>query len=96
MSSREKEAGRSPRRRIPIRRHDTKLAPSDESSSGRDHENSVEPIEALHHPFDPAYHEAVNVVNRRNVSDGIVIKEVQKGYVYRDDVLRPAKVWVAQ
>jgi molecular chaperone GrpE len=54
----------------------------------------VEPLEAIGQPFDPYYHEAVDTV----VGDGdqeTVVGERQKGYLYRGELLRPAKVEVA-
>jgi len=54
----------------------------------------VEPMEAIGQPFDPYYHEAVDAV----VSDDdpeTVVGERQKGYLYRGELLRPAKVEVA-
>jgi len=54
----------------------------------------VQPLEATGQPFDPYYHEAVDTV----VSDEhpeTVVGERQKGYIYRGELLRPAKVEVA-
>jgi molecular chaperone GrpE len=54
----------------------------------------VEPLEVIGQPFDPYYHEAVDTV----VSDDdpeTVVGERQKGYLYRGELLRPAKVEVA-
>lgn len=59
-------------------------------------ELGVEQMDALGESFDPAYHDAVNVVSRPDVADETVVREEQKGYTYRGEVLRPAKVWVAE
>lgn len=56
----------------------------------------VEQMDTEGESFDPAYHEAVNVVSRPEVPDETIVREEQKGYTYRDEVLRPAKVWVAK
>jgi len=56
----------------------------------------VEPIEAVGKPFDPQYHEAVDVVPARDEDDGLVMDEVQKGYLYKGELLRPARVRVAR
>lgn len=56
----------------------------------------VEQIDSLGASFNPTYHDAVNVVNRPDVPEETVVREEQKGYTYRDEVLRPAKVWVAK
>lgn len=51
----------------------------------------VSPIEALGKPFDPQFHEAVR---QDKGKDGMVIEEVQKGYMLNDRVIRPAMVVV--
>ncbi len=54
----------------------------------------VEPLEATGQPFDPYYHEAVETVDGDG-DEEIVVGERQKGYLYRGELLRPAKVEVA-
>jgi molecular chaperone GrpE len=51
----------------------------------------VSPIKALGQPFDPQFHEAVR---QDKGKDGIVIEEVQKGYMIDDRVIRPTMVVV--
>lgn len=51
----------------------------------------LSPIEAVGEPFDPHLHEAVR---RDKGEEGVVIEEVQKGYKFRDRVIRPSKVVV--
>jgi molecular chaperone GrpE len=51
----------------------------------------VSPIKALGQPFDPQFHEAVR---QDKGKDGIVIEEVQKGYMIEDRVIRPTMVVV--
>jgi molecular chaperone GrpE len=51
----------------------------------------VSPIKALDQPFDPQFHEAVR---QDKGKDGIVIEEVQKGYMIDDRVIRPTMVVV--
>jgi molecular chaperone GrpE len=51
----------------------------------------LSPIEALGEPFDPRFHEAVR---QDKGKDGIVIEEVQKGYMLGDRVIRPTMVVV--
>jgi molecular chaperone GrpE len=48
-------------------------------------------IKALGEPFDPNFHEAVR---QDKGQEGVVIEEVQTGYMFRDRVIRPAKVVV--
>ena len=49
------------------------------------------PIKALGEPFDPNFHEAVR---QDKGKEGIVVEELQKGYMIHDRLLRPAKVVV--
>jgi len=58
----------------------------------------VKPIEAVGRRFDPRLHEAVGVVPAQspNQASGTVAGEVLKGYLFNDDVLRPAKVTVVR
>jgi molecular chaperone GrpE len=57
--------------------------------------NQVEPIETKNVPFDPRYHEALMQVNRSDVQKGMVLDELEKGFMVHDRVLRPAKVTVS-
>ena len=57
-------------------------------------QEGVEPLEAMGQPFDPYYHEAVGTVAGDHDQE-TVIGERQKGYLYRGELLRPAKVEVA-
>jgi molecular chaperone GrpE len=58
-------------------------------------QESVEQMTAEGQPFDPSYHEAVAMIPTSEAEADIVVTEVQKGYLYRDQLLRPAKVHVA-
>ncbi len=53
-------------------------------------------IEALDQPFDPTYHQAVMKEAKDGVEAGIVIEEFQKGYLYKERLLRPAMVKVSE
>jgi molecular chaperone GrpE len=53
----------------------------------------VEPLEAIGQPFDPYYHEAVDTVVGDDDPE-TVVGEREKGYLYRGELLRPAKVEV--
>jgi molecular chaperone GrpE len=55
----------------------------------------LEPIEAVGRPFDPHLHHAVERVESPDHEDGIVIEEHQKGYLFRERVLRPSMVRVS-
>jgi len=57
----------------------------------------VRPMETIGRPFDPRVHEAVDAVPVSETAQaGTVVGEVQRGYFAGDEVLRPARVRVAQ
>ena len=56
----------------------------------------VQPIVALGQPFDPRVHEAIEMVDSTGVPDHHVLDELQRGYKYKDRLLRPAMVRVAR
>lgn len=58
-------------------------------------EAGVKPIEALNTEFDPDFHNAVMHVEDENAGENIIIEEFQKGYTYRDSVVRHSMVKVA-
>ena len=55
----------------------------------------VTPIEAQGKEFDPKFHNAVMHVDDENYGDNEVVEELQKGYMYKDTVLRHSMVKVA-
>ena len=60
-------------------------------------DNGIEEIKADSEKFDPTLHQAVQSVPAENDDQkGHVVQVLQKGYVYKDRVLRPAMVVVAQ
>ena len=56
----------------------------------------VRAIPAKGEPFDPHYHEAVEMVETSKAADHEVIEELQRGYKFKDRLLRPAMVKVAK
>lgn len=54
----------------------------------------VKPIEAVGKEFDPEFHNAVMQVESEEYESGIVAQELQKGYTYRDSVVRHSMVAV--
>jgi molecular chaperone GrpE len=56
----------------------------------------LKPIEAMDKPFDPNFHEAVIHEETDKAEDGVVIGELQKGYMLKERVLRPTLVKVAK
>jgi len=59
-------------------------------------DNEVSEIEALDSEFDPNVHQAVLTEHKDGVKAGIVIEVLQKGYKYKDRVLRPSMVKVSE
>ena len=55
----------------------------------------VKPIEAVGKEFDPNFHNAVMHIEDENLGENIVAAELQKGYTYRDSVVRHSMVQVA-
>jgi len=55
----------------------------------------VKPIEAVGKEFDPNLHNAVMHIDDENFGENIVAEEFQKGYMYRDTVVRHSMVKVA-
>ena len=55
----------------------------------------VKPIEAVGKEFDPNFHNAVMHVEDESVGENVVVEELQKGYTYKDFVIRYSMVIVA-
>lgn len=55
----------------------------------------VKPIEALNQPFDPNFHNAVMHVEDEEIEESTVVEEFQKGYIYKETVIRYSMVKVA-
>lgn len=56
----------------------------------------IVPYESVGDRFDPVRHEAVGLTDDEDVEPGTVIAELNRGYRWGDEVLRPARVRVAQ
>lgn len=56
----------------------------------------VKPIEAVGCEFNPELHNAVMQVESEEYESGMVAQELQKGYTYRDSVVRHSMVAVVQ
>ena len=57
---------------------------------------SVHPIVSKGEAFDPRFHEAIEMVETSDAPDHQVIEELQRGYKFKDRLLRPAMVKVAK
>ena len=53
-------------------------------------------IDGNNKPFDPTYHEAIMTEKRDGVEPGMVLEVLQKGYILKDRVIRPAMVKVSE
>ena len=58
-------------------------------------EMGVKPIEAVGKPFDPDFHNAVMHIEDESLGENVVAAELQKGYTYRESVVRHSMVQVA-
>jgi molecular chaperone GrpE len=56
----------------------------------------LEPIESVGGQFNPYMHEAVSMVETDEYEDHHVLQELQRGYLFKNRLLRPARVKVAQ
>ena len=58
-------------------------------------EIGVTPMNAEGQAFDPDYHNAVLHVEDESLGENVVAEELQKGYMYKEEVLRHSMVKVA-
>ena len=59
-------------------------------------QEGVTVIECLDKPFDANYHHALLTEKVEGKEAGIVVEVLQKGYIYKDKVIRPAMVKVSE
>ncbi len=57
-------------------------------------EIGVKPIEAVGKEFDPNFHNAVMAVDNDELESGTIAEEMQKGYMYKESVVRHSMVTV--
>ena len=55
----------------------------------------VKPIEAVGQEFNPDFHNAVMHIEDEEAGENVVVEEFQKGYMYRESVVRHSMVKVA-
>lgn len=58
--------------------------------------HGLEQISTVDVPFDPARHEALGQMERDDLDENTVCQMLQKGYVLKERLLRPAKVMVSR
>lgn len=56
----------------------------------------VKVIDGANKPFDPTYHQAIMTEPREGVESEMIIEVLQKGYLLKDKVIRPAMVKVSE
>jgi len=56
----------------------------------------VRPFDSLGKPFDPSLHEVAATVPAEGKTESSIVQEVRRGYKFKDDMLRPARVVVAR
>ncbi|HEY1272269.1 MAG TPA: nucleotide exchange factor GrpE [Terriglobales bacterium] len=56
----------------------------------------LRPIPAQGEPFDPHLHQAIEMVDTNEIEDHHVLEELQKGYKFKDRLVRPSMVRVAR
>jgi len=60
------------------------------------HSEGIEKMDVLNKPYDPSTQEVVAMVPAEEKQDGLVLQEVQMGFMLDGKVLRPARVIVGQ
>ena len=58
--------------------------------------HGVTKIDSLNKKFDPNLHQAMMEVENNDLDEGVVVQEIQTGYVMHDRLLRPAMVGVSK
>ena len=58
--------------------------------------NNIEPIKSINEKLDPNLHQAMMEIEDDSKEPGIIIQEIQKGFMMKDRLLRPALVGVAK
>lgn len=58
--------------------------------------SGVEPVDAVGTKFDPNLHEAVGQEESAEVAEGVVVRQMRRGFKLRDRLLRPAMVVVSK
>ena len=58
-------------------------------------QHEITPVPGVGNPVDPNVHEVLQQVPSEEFAPGSIMQEVEKGYMIRDRVLRPAKVIVS-
>ncbi len=57
---------------------------------------NIVPIEALGEIFNPNFHEAISIINDPDLDDNTITKEIRKGYISHERVIRPTLVEITK
>lgn len=57
---------------------------------------NVTPIDAVGEIFDPNYHEAISIITDPELDDNTITKEIRKGYISHQRVIRPTLVEISK
>ncbi len=57
---------------------------------------NIEPIDALGEIFNPNFHEAISIINDSDLDDNTITKEIRKGYISHERVIRPTLVEISK
>ena len=58
--------------------------------------NNIKPIDSLNKKLDPNFHQAMMEIEDDQKEPGTIVQEIQKGFVIKDRLLRPALVGVSK
>ena len=58
--------------------------------------NNIQPIECLNKKLDPNFHQAMMEIEDDSKEPGTIVKEIQKGFLIKDRLLRPSLVGVSK
>tara|TARA_Y100001970_G_scaffold283314_1_gene398129 strand:- start:371 stop:997 length:627 start_codon:yes stop_codon:yes gene_type:complete len=58
--------------------------------------NNIHPIDSIGKKLDPNLHQAMMEIEDENKENGIILQEIQKGFMMKDRLLRPALVGVSK
>ena len=58
--------------------------------------NNIHPIETIGKKLDPNLHQAMMEIEDETKENGIILQEIQKGFIMKDRLLRPSLVGVSK
>ena len=58
--------------------------------------NNIKPVESLNKKLDPNFHQAMLEIEDDSKEPGTIVQEIQKGFIIKERLLRPALVGVSK